>query len=178
MTPQTFEIPTLETARLVLRPPQPETDWGPFEAMMTSERARYMGGPFSREGAWGGFCHAAATWAYYGRGTLFAERKDTGQLVGETGLNDGPLFPETEIGWSIFAEKDEGQGFATEAAGALRDWAYSQGGLTTLVSYTHPDNHASQAVAQRLGCVRDDAAPRQDEEDIVWRHPSPEALKG
>jgi RimJ/RimL family protein N-acetyltransferase len=38
------------------------------------------------------------------------------------------------------------------------------------VSYTHPDNEASKAVALRLGAVEDPDAPRQDPEDVVFRY--------
>jgi RimJ/RimL family protein N-acetyltransferase len=52
----------------------------------------------------------------------------------------------------------------------LRDWAFANLPIETLVSYTDPDNHASQAVARRLGAVLDADAPRQDPEDLVWRY--------
>lgn len=38
---------------------------------------------------------------------------------------------------------------------ALRDWAFVVRGLPTRVSYMAADNHASQAVAVRLGGVQD-----------------------
>lgn len=170
----TVHIPTLETARLVLRPPEP-ADFPAFAAMMASERAAMMGGPFGTAGAWGAFCHAIGTWTYFGRGTLFITLKGNNTAIGEVGLNDGPLFPETELGWSLFSAEDEGHGYVTEAATTLRDWAFGTTDLGSLVSYTHPENHASQAVAKRLGAVRDHEAPRQDPEDVVFRHMRPQA---
>jgi hypothetical protein len=38
------------------------------------------------------------------------------------------------------------------------------------VSYFDPANHRSIAVAVRLGGARDDAAARQDPEDVVFRY--------
>ena len=75
----------------------------------------------------------------------------------------------------MLAEGSEGHGYATEAAAAMRDWAFETLNLTTLVSYFDPQNGRSIAVATRLGAVLDDAAPRQDAEDLVFRHrrPSP-----
>ena len=64
----------------------------------------------------------------------------------------------------------EGQGFATEAAGALRDWAVVVARLPTLVSYMAPDNLASQAVARRLGGALDANAVRSDADDLVYRY--------
>lgn len=61
----------------------------------------------------------------------------------------------------------------TEAAVALRDWAFAELGLPSLVSYFDPANVRSIAVAERLGAVRDDNAPRQDPEDVVYRHYRP-----
>lgn len=61
----------------------------------------------------------------------------------------------------------------TEAAAALRDWAFATLSLSSLVSYFDPANSRSIAVAERLGAVRDDNAPRQDAEDVVYRHLPP-----
>lgn len=166
-------IPTLHTKRLTLRAPT-MADYDAYAELMGSQRSKFMGGPFNADDTWGGFCHAIATWSYFGRGTLFVDHRDTGKTIGEVGLNDGPIFPETELGWSLF-EGNEGQGFATEAATALRDWAFADGKLETLVSYTHPENFKSQAVARRLGGVEDPDAPRQDAEDVVFRYPRPAA---
>lgn len=56
----------------------------------------------------------------------------------KVGINSGPLFPEQEIGWLVFPEA-EGQGYAFEAASALREWARRERGLSTPVSYVDPD---------------------------------------
>lgn len=164
--------PTLETERLVLRP-MAQGDWPDYCAMMGSERAVYMGGPFEPRAAWGMFCHDAAGWALFGVGALMVERD--GATIGQVGINHGPLFPEPELGWCLYAGH-EGHGYATEAAHALRTWSYGAQKVTTLVSYTDADNRASHAVAERLGAVRDPGAVVQDAGDIVYRHPAPEAL--
>lgn len=162
--------PALDTPRLRLRAMTPG-DWPAYAALMASPRARHMGGPFDTSAAWGLFCHDAAGWALYGMGALMADRRDTGATVGQVGINNGPLFPEPELGWFLH-DGHEGQGFATEAARALRDWAFDEGGLSTLVSYMDPDNHASAAVALRLGAAPDARAPRPpgDPADLVFRH--------
>lgn len=160
--------PTLGTERLTLRPMR-AGDWPAYAALMASPRAAHMGGPFDTRAAWGLFCHDAGGWALFGHGALMLERRDTGATVGQVGLNAGPLFPETELGWMVY-DGQEGHGYATEGAAALRDWAWQALGLDSLVSYTHPENAASHAVARRLGAVEDPHAPRQDPEDIVFRH--------
>ena len=160
--------PTLTTARLTLRPMR-AGDFPAYAALMASPRAAYMGGPYDTAAAWGLFCHDAGCWALFGHGALMMDRRADGETVAQVGLNAGPLFPETELGWFVY-DGHEGQGYATEGATALRDWAFAHLHIDTLVSYTHPENTASKAVALRLGAIPDDAAPRQDPEDCVFRH--------
>ena len=159
---------TLRTARLVLRPLRAE-DFEPYGVFLASQRSQFMGGPYDGWAAWGMFCHEIACWDMFGHGGLLIERLADGAGMGVVEVNDGPLFPEKELGWMLY-EGFEGQGYATEAAMALRDWAFDEAGLTTLVSYFDPDNHRSMAVAKRLGGVPDPQAPRQDPEDIVYRY--------
>jgi RimJ/RimL family protein N-acetyltransferase len=168
MTVTSLSIPTLTTERLILRPPV-EADFADYFVFMASSRSRHMGGPYEKWPAWGMFCHDIACWTLFGHGALMIEVRATGQCVGQVGINHGPMFPEKELGWLLY-EGFEGQGYATEAGRALRDWGLAQPGIATLVSYFDPDNAASMAVARRLGAVPDEAAPRQDEGDVVYRH--------
>lgn len=161
-------IPTLETPRLILRPPG-MNDFPAYAALMASQRSAYMGGPYDLRGAWGMFCHDIALWSLCGHGALMVDVKETGACVGQVGINHGPLFPEKELGWLLY-DRFEGFGYATEAAAALRDWARDVAKLPTLVSYFDPENHRSMAVSARLGAVRDDNAPLQDEGDVVYRY--------
>ena len=157
--------PTLTTARLVLRPLR-MTDFPAYRDFMTSDRARHMGGPFDLEGAWGQFCHDAGLWVLAGHGGLMIDTRD-GETVGAVSLNAGPLFPETELGWMLYAGH-EGKGYATEAALAFRDWAFDVLGLATLVSNIEPANAASVAVARRLGARLD--GPADSGGDLIYRH--------
>jgi RimJ/RimL family protein N-acetyltransferase len=160
--------PTLHTARLVLRPVT-LADFPAIAAFLATDRSRYVGGPYDERAAWGWFCHDVALWSLCGHGGLMIEAG--GVTVGQVGINAGPLFPETELGWQVF-EGHEGKGYATEAAAALRDWGFANLGVASLVSYIDPANHASARVALRLGAVLDPDAPRQvgDEADLVYRH--------
>ena len=166
------DIPTLRTRRLVLRP-MVEADFPAYRDMMASPRSSHMGGPFDEARAWGLFCHDIACWTLFGHGALMIDVVATTECVGQVGINHGPLFPEKELGWLLY-DGFEGQGYVTEAAAALRDWAFAELKLPSLVSYFDPANHRSIAVAERLGAVRDDFAPRQDPEDVVYRHRAPE----
>ena len=160
--------PTLHTQRLTLRAPA-MADFPAYAAFWASDRAVHMGGPKDTAGAWFWFCHDVAQWALLGHGGLMVEHTASGQTVGQVGLNGGPKFPEPELGWLVY-DGHAGQGYATEAAGALRDWAFASLPVDSLVSYTDADNAASIRVAQRLGAVLDEGAPRPDAQDLVWRH--------
>jgi len=161
-------IPTLTTERLLLRPPV-EGDFDAYYQMMATPRSRYMGGPYAKSAAWGAFCHDVACWTMFGHGGLMIELRETGECVGQVGINHGPMFREKELGWLLY-DGFEGRGYATEAAQAMRDWAFGAGSITSLVSYFDPQNARSMAVAQRLGAVLDPDAPVQDAGDVVYRH--------
>lgn len=161
-------IPTLQTERLTLRPMAID-DYPAYLALMTSGRSIGMGGPFDKLATWGLFCHDVAGWALFGIGALMVDRQSDGATLGQVSVNHGPLFPEPELGWMVY-DGHEGQGYATEAARTMRDWAFEVAAVSALVSYTDADNHPSIAVARRLGAVVDDAAPRPDPTDLVWRH--------
>ena len=162
--------PIIKTDRLLLREPTLE-DWPSFAEVMTSDRAKFMGGPFSLEYAWGSFCHGIAEWQLFGVGNLSIELRETKTCIGQIEINQGPLFPEPELGWQLLAAA-EGKGYALEAAIAMRDWAFRDGELETLVSYIDPDNLRSIQLAERLGAVIDEHARRQDPVDLVYRHVS------
>ncbi|MBB4572733.1 RimJ/RimL family protein N-acetyltransferase [Rhizobium lentis] len=115
------------------------------------------------------FCHDVALWQLFGHGALMIDLAESGECVGQVGINHGPLFPEKELGWFVY-EDHGGRGYATEAALALRDWAFSALKLPSLVSYIAPGNAASVAVAERLGARLDPTAPRTDPADLVYRH--------
>jgi RimJ/RimL family protein N-acetyltransferase len=161
-------IPILDTERLTLRAPN-MGDFPAYADLMASPRAVHMGGPFDTRAAWSMFCHDVALWQLFGHGGLMIDLKASGECVGQVGINHGPLFPEKELGWLIY-DGHEGNGYATEAAAALRDWAFETLRLSSLVSYIDETNAASIAVAERLGAVLDPAAVKQDPEDVVYRH--------
>lgn len=161
-------IPTLQTQRLVLRP-MAEADFPAYAAFLASPRAAGLGGPLSLRQAWGLFCHDIACWSLYGHGGLMIDRRSDGVCIGQVGISHGPLFPEKELGWLLY-EGHERQGYATEAAIALRDWAGQALGVPELVSYIAPNNASSAALAERLGAIRDLLADRPDPKDLVYRH--------
>lgn len=163
--------PIIETERLILRQPVLD-DWPGFAALMTSERAANMGGPYAIPAAWGVFCHGIALWQLFGAGNLSIVLREQGRCIGQVEINQGPRFPEPELGWQIDGAA-EGKGYAFEAAVALRDWAFRVRGLATLVSYIGTENVRSIRLAERLGATLDHHARPQDPGDLVYRHARP-----
>ncbi|NLS72208.1 N-acetyltransferase [Bradyrhizobium brasilense] len=111
---------TITTARLTLRP-QAIDEFPADQAFLASLRSAGMGGSIDVRAAWGMFCHDLACWRLFGHGALMIEVTASKQCVGQVGINHGPLFPEQELGWLLY----DGQGYATEAALALRNWTFA-----------------------------------------------------
>ncbi len=87
---------------------------------MTSDHAGHMGGPFSAPVAWGWFRHGIAQWQLFDAGNLSIISRQTEGCLGQIEINQGPRFPEPELGWQVIA-RVEGHEFAFEAATAMRD---------------------------------------------------------
>ncbi len=77
--------------------------------------------------------------------------RESGDLLGDCGitLQETSEGLEPEIGYHLWLDH-WGKGYATEAATACRDHAFSVMGLSRIVSIVHPDNLPSQKVAARV----------------------------
>ena len=175
---KTLQIPTLTTARLVLREPR-MTDVDAFAAFLHSDRARFVGGPGrSYADSARAFGHMAGLWLLRGYGPHVWCLPD-GTPIGHGGPWYPKIWPEPEFGWCLWDGNHEGQGYVTEAMTALRDWAFADLGLTTAVAYIDPDNHASQRVAERMGGRIDpDATPPDPDPIVIYRFDSAAATVG
>ena len=171
-----METPSIESGRLRLRGWRRE-DFDPFAALRGSpEDQAYTGGPVSRERAWSEFCAKAGEWTVQGLGVFIVAERETDRAVGYAGLWFPPHIDEPELCWSLFPG-NTGKGYATEAAVAARDWAYDALGLGPLMSFVHPDNQASRAVAERLGAVVEGQGSLGGEPRLIYRHVGPEKAK-
>ncbi len=168
-------IEHLQTSRLILRPPI-ASDWPAFRDFIMSDRAAHLGPPKDIGAAWRTFAAELGHWVYHGFGmwTVLARGED--RPLGLVGPWCPADWPETEIGWMIFAPDIEGTGIATEAARAAVDHAWRVLNWDTIVSYVSPDNTRSIRLAEKLGAVHDPDAPQPKPEApcLVYRHPRPE----
>ena len=70
-----------------------------------------------------------------------------------------PCAPgEVEIGYEIDLPW-RGKGYATEAVGALTQWALRRTGVVGVIAQAHPDNCASHRVLMKNGFIHDGDAP-------------------
>ena len=100
-------------------------------------------------------------------GTLSApERAGWAGLVGLRAVEpdaQGARPDDVEIGW-IVVPTARGHGYASEAAFAMRDYAFGSVGLESLIARTASANAASMRVAEKLGMQLEGESP-----DGVWR---------
>ncbi len=89
-------------------------------------------------------------YATYGYGRFACVWKESGAVIGFSGLKYVPEIADTELGYRFFPEF-WGLGLATEAGRASIDFARSDLGLKRLVAMVHPDNVASASVLAKLG---------------------------
>ena len=78
---------------------------------------------------------------------------------------------QPELGWALI-RAHWGFGYATEAAAAIRDWAYESRSIDLLVSLISPNNVRSQRVAERLGATPTETVTpaHTQQKTVVWRH--------
>ncbi len=152
---------TLVTNRLALRQWR-DDDLEPFVAMSDDPAVMEHigdGTTRDREEATASFENVRATWGPLDgaeRPGLFAlERLDDQRFIGFCGLSSPDFLPELlptlEIGWRLDSSA-WGDGYATEAATAVLDWAFAAdgGGLDRVVAAITLGNDRSVAVAERL----------------------------
>lgn len=174
---------TLRTERLTLRPPTLDDVEIAGELLADERVMRFIGGEAVPRDAW----HVVVEkwiqrWEDNGMGAFLLEHD--GRFVGRCGilvwdprtwttttLAAAGEFAQPELGWAL-AYDAWGNGYATEAARAVRDWARAERGVTRLVSVIAPANVASQRVAQRLGARPRETVKLYDTGDaVVWEHP-------
>ena len=142
----------LETPRLVLR----EFSTDDIDALATvisdSDTMRYYPAPFDRDGVEEWIGRNRRRYQTDGFGLWGMVLKLSGDLVGDCGLMrqdvDGIL--EIEIGYHVRRDL-WGQGLATEAARACRDYGFAKLQVDRLISLIRPENVPSRRVAEKNG---------------------------
>jgi RimJ/RimL family protein N-acetyltransferase len=169
---------TMETERLQLRRPAPEDDLSEFVA--DAEVQHWIGGnpdetPEEVRDRW------IRRWDRDGVGPFLVLRD--GEVIGRVGYmiwntetwrpssyDDAGRHAETELQWAIL-QRCWGNGYAPEAATAVRAWAARERGLERIVSFIDPRNVRSIRVADKLGCTPEQLAQTPYGPCVVWVHP-------
>jgi [ribosomal protein S5]-alanine N-acetyltransferase len=145
----------LQTERLILRHFSSADDEALYKAIFNDpEVMRFSDGIQSLEWthAWIQHCQQD----YYeakGYGPFAVIERSARRLIGYCGLfyfSEVNGQPEIELGYRL-ARSAWGRGYATEAAIAVRDYAFTTLGIKRLVSIIDPSNIASIRVAEKLG---------------------------
>lgn len=164
--------PTLETPRLIMRPPR----IGDFDdiAALWADRAvvHYIyGEPQGAEASWSRLLRHIGHWQALGFGFWIIEAKADGRFIGEAGFVDyrRAIVPAVgdlpEAGWVLKATA-HGQGFATEAVEHMTNWADDVLPAAATFGIFNPANAASVMVATKVGYV--DAGMAAYNNKSVW----------
>ena len=176
-TPTVVPPNVIRTARLVLRPWR-DSDLAPFAALNADpEVMRFLPGVLDRAASDALVERIRAHFDRHGFGLWAVEVADVKPFIGYVGLAvprfDAAFTPCVEIGWRL-ARSSWGFGYATEAARAVLDFAFTTARLDEVVSFTVPANTRSLAVMQRIGLTHDPADdfdhPLLPSDDPLKRH--------
>jgi RimJ/RimL family protein N-acetyltransferase len=136
----------LETERLTLREMSLDDTENLLTIFSDPEAMRFYPGTKDVSETHGWIQWNLDSYQKYGYGLWIAEFKGQCGLIMQN--IDGT--PEVEIGYS-FRRALWGQGLATEAAQACRDYGFEQLGLSRLISLIAPGNIVSRRVAEKVG---------------------------
>lgn len=143
----------IQTNRLILREMTPDDFDSLFEILGDEETMQHYPAPFDATGVRSWISRNMARYQTFGFGLWAVCLWDTGELIGDCGLTmqniNGEIKPE--IGYHIRKDKQR-QGYAAEAAAAVRDWAFENTPFNILYSYMKYTNEASAKTALSYGC--------------------------
>jgi RimJ/RimL family protein N-acetyltransferase len=152
--------PTLETERLLLRPPRADDLDGFCTLMADADAARFIGGVQSPPVVWRTLCTMAGAWSIAGFSMFSVIEKSSGRWIGRLGPWSPQGWPGTEVGWGLISAA-QGRGYAREGASAAMDYAVDILGWTEIIHCIDAANAPSIRLAERLGAVwqREATAP-------------------
>jgi RimJ/RimL family protein N-acetyltransferase len=142
----------LETTRLRLREFTPQDVDGLLLVLSDPETMRYYPAPYDLAGVEQWIERNRQRYQDDGVGLWAMEPLATQELIGDCGITLQQVEGEWlyEIGYHLRRDL-WGQGLATEAAVACRDWAFAHLKTDRLISLIRPENLPSRRVAERNG---------------------------
>lgn len=149
-----MNIPSIETARLLLRPWILEDGEAWFNILQEPDILRYFPNPDppARVKAEAYINHHLTHWMQYGYGHWAIVTPEDGQVVGWNGLEYLTELGEVEVAY-LLSKRVWGRGYASEAAGAAIRFGFETAGLGVIIGLVHPDNIASICVLENCGLL-------------------------
>ena len=144
-----IRVPIL-TPRLELRPFNESDIEGIASLLADREATRFIGGVKSREVAADSVRSMRDAFAARGWGTLAVVQRGEERCVGYCGVRPLPHTAEIEIAFAL-QQRCWNRGFATEAASASIDAAFTSLQIRSIVATVYPDNKPSLRVLEKLG---------------------------
>ena len=157
-----------ETARLRFRQMMAADLAAMADLLSDPEVMRFYPAPKTREQAAAWITWNQRNYAEHGYGLWIIETHE-GDFVGDCGLTWQQVngINKLEVGYHV-VPRWQGQGIASEAAAACRDFARERIDARELVAIIHPDNRASERVAEKIGMHRvEDDRPASGSRRIV-----------
>ncbi len=141
----------LETKRLLLRP-MLATDLDALLLIFTDPQvmASFNHPLFTREQMQGWLQRNLNHQEHFGYGLFSVILKENGELIGDCGLEQMEDQGAAELGYDLRSEFWN-RGYATEAACAVRDYAFDVLNLPRLISLIRVGNLSSRRVAEKAG---------------------------
>jgi [ribosomal protein S5]-alanine N-acetyltransferase len=148
-----FSQMILATSQLILRPFQEEDLGRLAELMANHDFMRFSLGPYTREQTQA-VLQKFLTWNQAGLPSQFAVvLRENNDVLGYCGFLHHPELPdEVEIGYRLDPAYWN-RGLITEAALAVRDYAFVGLKLPRVISLIHPENIPSRRVAEKIGLL-------------------------
>jgi RimJ/RimL family protein N-acetyltransferase len=146
------KMTVLTTQRLILRE-MSSVDLDDFAALLGDEDVmRYYPRPKTRSEAQRWIDWNQGLYRDHGFGLWAIILRSTGEFIGDCGLTLQRVddAEEIEVGYHVRASL-QGNGYATEAASAARDFARDRLDLHRLIAIINPANQPSQGVARKIG---------------------------
>ena len=147
-----FLVPeVIPTKRLVLRLFK-ESDWHAIHEHYSDEVCtRYtFGHALTEAESWRTMAGMIGHWYLRGYGPYAVEERESGKVLGMVGMWYPNDWPEPEIKWALI-RRYWGQGFASEAARAVKHMAAEFIPDLALVSFINAENLASIKLAKAIG---------------------------
>ena len=138
----------IETERLILRDYTLSDFDSLYEILSDPETMQHYPRPFNEEMTMGWIEWNIRNYKEYGFGLWAVVLKETGEFIGDCGVTmqdiDGEMLPE--IGYHI-NKKYQRRGLGSEAARAVRDWAFEHTDYNCIYSYMKYTNVGSYSTA-------------------------------